>query len=104
MSPVVTGVGFVTPIGNGRRSVERSLREGRHGIAPVEFLGNPELPVKVAGTVKDFEVDSPSWRDWSWPADMKSRRRSCAGWPRTGCTRSARWSRRWRAPGCVPPT
>jgi 3-oxoacyl-[acyl-carrier-protein] synthase I len=67
VSPVVTGVGFVTPIGNDRRSVERSLREGRHGIAPVEFLGNPDLPVKVAGTIKGFEVDSPSWRDWSWP-------------------------------------
>jgi 3-oxoacyl-[acyl-carrier-protein] synthase I len=67
VNPVVTGVGFVTPIGNDRSTVERSLREGRHGIAPVQFLGNPELPVKVAGTVKGFEVDSPSWRDWSWP-------------------------------------
>jgi 3-oxoacyl-[acyl-carrier-protein] synthase-1 len=68
VSPVVTGVGFVTPIGNDRAAVERSLREGRHGLAPVTFLGNPDLPVKVAGTVKGFEVDSPSWRDWSWPA------------------------------------
>jgi 3-oxoacyl-(acyl-carrier-protein) synthase len=68
VSPVVTGVGFVTPIGNDRASVERNLREGRHGIEPVEFLGNPELPVKVAGTVKGFRVDSPSWRDWSWPS------------------------------------
>ena len=67
MNPVVTGVGFITPIGNDRATVERSLREGRHGLAPVEFLGNPELPVKVAGTVKGFEVDSPSWRDWTWP-------------------------------------
>lgn len=67
MNPVVTGVGFITPIGNDRASVERSLREGRHGIGPVEFLGNPELPVKVAGIVRGFEVDSPSWRDWSWP-------------------------------------
>jgi len=67
VNPVVTGVGFVTPIGNDRRTVELSLREGRHGIAPVEFLGNPELSVKVAGTVKGFSVDSPSWRDWSWP-------------------------------------
>ena len=67
MNPVVTGVGLVTPIGNDRASVERSLREGRHGLSPVEFLGNPDLPVKVAGTVKGFEVDSPSWRDWSWP-------------------------------------
>ena len=34
----------------------------------VEFLGNPSLAVKVAGTIKDFTVDSPSWRDWRYPA------------------------------------
>jgi 3-oxoacyl-[acyl-carrier-protein] synthase-1 len=69
VNPVVTGVGFITPIGNDRASVERSLREGRHGISPAVFLGNPDLHVKVAGVVKGFEVDSPSWRDWSWPDD-----------------------------------
>jgi 3-oxoacyl-(acyl-carrier-protein) synthase len=69
VNPVVTGVGFITPIGNGREEVEASLRAGRHGLAPVEFLGNPDLPVKLAGTVKGFEVDSPSWRDWSWPVE-----------------------------------
>ncbi len=67
MNPVVTGLGFITPIGNGLGEVEKSLREGRHGIVPVEFLGNAQLPVKVAGVVKGFEVDSPGWRDWSWP-------------------------------------
>jgi 3-oxoacyl-[acyl-carrier-protein] synthase-1 len=68
VNPVVTGVGFITPIGNDAPSVERSLKEGLHGLAPVTFLGNPQLPVKVAGTVKGFEVDSPAWRDWSWPS------------------------------------
>lgn len=67
MNPVVTGAGFITPIGNDRPSVEQSLREGRHGIEHVEFLGNPDLPIKVAGTVKGFDVESPKWRDWSWP-------------------------------------
>jgi 3-oxoacyl-[acyl-carrier-protein] synthase-1 len=67
VNPVVTGVGFITPIGNDRASVESNLREGRHGLSPVEFLGNPDLPIKVAGVVRGFEVDSPSWRDWSWP-------------------------------------
>jgi 3-oxoacyl-[acyl-carrier-protein] synthase I len=67
VNPVVTGAGFITPIGNDRPSVEASLREGRHGISPVEFLGNPDLPVRVAGKVRGFEVESPSWRDWSWP-------------------------------------
>ena len=68
MNPVVTGAGFITPIGNDRSSVEQSLREGRHGIEHVEFLGNPDLPIKVAGTVKGFNVESPKWRDWSWPS------------------------------------
>jgi 3-oxoacyl-[acyl-carrier-protein] synthase-1 len=67
VNPVVTGVGFITPIGNDRASVEENLRAGRHGIEQVEFLGNPDLPIKVAGTVKGFQVDSPKWRDWSWP-------------------------------------
>jgi 3-oxoacyl-[acyl-carrier-protein] synthase I len=67
VNPVVTGVGLITPIGNDRATVEENLRLGRHGIEPVEFLGNPDLPIKVAGTVKGFDVDSPKWRDWAWP-------------------------------------
>jgi len=66
---VVTGLGFITPIGNDRATVAASLREGRHGITPVEFLGNPNLSVKVAGTIKGFSVDSTSWRDWTWPGE-----------------------------------
>jgi len=65
---VITGVGLITPLGNDRASVAASLRAGRHGLAPVVFFGNPDLPVKVAGTVKGFSVDSTNWRDWSWPA------------------------------------
>lgn len=69
MNPVITGAGFITPIGNDREGVERNLREGRHGLEAVEFLGNPELSVKVAGTVKGFAVESPHWRDWRWPSE-----------------------------------
>ena len=65
---VVTGLGFITSIGNDRAAVTRSLRELRPGLARVEFLGNPSLAVRVAGTVKDFAADSPSWRDWRYPA------------------------------------
>ncbi len=64
----MTGLGLITPIGNDRASVVASLREGRHGLAPVTFLDNPALNVRLAGMVRDFAVDSPSWRDWSWPA------------------------------------
>ena len=68
---VVTGLGFITSIGNDRAAVTASLRALRPGLARIEFLGNPALPVKVAGTVKDFVVDSPSWRDWRYPARYK---------------------------------
>ncbi len=65
--PVITGLGFITSIGHDRPTVLRSLRELRHGFEPVEFLDNPNLPVKVAGTVKGFAFPTPNWRDWSWP-------------------------------------
>jgi 3-oxoacyl-[acyl-carrier-protein] synthase I len=68
-TPVITGLGFITSIGNDRTAVLRSLRELRHGFERVEFLGNPDLPVKVAGTVKGFAFPTPSWRDWRWPDD-----------------------------------
>lgn len=67
MLPVVTGLGFITSIGNDRAAVLRSLRELRHGFERVEFFGNPNLPAKVAGTVKEFSFPTPSWRDWRWP-------------------------------------
>lgn len=67
-SAVVTGLGFITPIGHDRAAVTASLRALRPGLAPVSFFDNPAVPVKVAGTVPDFEVTSPSWRDWRWPA------------------------------------
>jgi 3-oxoacyl-(acyl-carrier-protein) synthase len=65
---VVTGLGFITSIGNDRAGVVQHLRALEPGLARVEFLGNPTLPIKVAGTVKDFAVDSPVWRDWRFPA------------------------------------
>ena len=68
--PVITGLGFITSIGNDRASVIRSLRALQHGFEPYVFLDNPDLPVKVAGTVKGFAFPTPSWRDWSWPPNF----------------------------------
>lgn len=68
--PVITGLGFITSIGNDRASVVRSLRELRHGFEPHVFLQNPSIPVKVAGTVKGFSFPSTNWRDWRWPAQV----------------------------------
>lgn len=65
---VVTGLGFITPIGNDRAAVTASLRDGRHGLTPVTFLNNPDLSVKLVGTIKDFVAETPNWRDWRFPA------------------------------------
>lgn len=65
--PVITGLGFITSIGHDRATVLRHLRELQHGFEPVEFFGNPSLPVKVAGTVKGFAFPTTNWRDWTWP-------------------------------------
>jgi 3-oxoacyl-(acyl-carrier-protein) synthase len=64
---VISGLGFITSIGNDRATVASSLRALRPGLERVEFLGNPDLPVKVAGTIKGFGVESTSWRDWTFP-------------------------------------
>jgi 3-oxoacyl-(acyl-carrier-protein) synthase len=65
--PVITGLGFITSIGQDHASVIGSLRELRHGFEHQEFFGNPNLSVKVAGTIKGFAFPTPNWRDWKWP-------------------------------------
>lgn len=64
----ITGLGFITPIGNDVAAVRASLLEGRHGLRPVRFFETPTQRLNLAGTVEDFDVASPYWRDWKWPA------------------------------------
>lgn len=64
---VITGLGFITSIGVDRAQVIDSLRHNRSGITAFDFCGNPRHPVKVAGAVPGFTLNSPSWREWQWP-------------------------------------
>jgi 3-oxoacyl-[acyl-carrier-protein] synthase I len=64
---VISGLGFITSIGNDAAAVTRSLRELRHGIERFEFLPGIELPVKVAGTIKEFDTRSTHHAEWRWP-------------------------------------
>ena len=64
---VITGLGFITSIGNSRDEVLDSLRHARSGI---EIF--PELPQTpgspcVAGTIKGFDLSSPAFDDWTLP-------------------------------------
>ena len=52
----ITGMGLITSIGNDRTSVTGNLRSLKHGIENALMLQGDESPVKVAGTVKGFEV------------------------------------------------
>ena len=70
--PVVTGLGFITSIGNSRSEVSRSLREVRTGVEPFgEFTSDPNIPVTLFGTVKDFSFPSTDVEDWTYPPRHK---------------------------------
>lgn len=61
---VVTGTGVITPIGNDIQSYWTNLLEGVCGIELIESFPTDELPVKIAGQVKDFnpaqyEIEPP---------------------------------------------
>ncbi len=52
---VITGIGTVNPTGNNVEESWKSIREGRHGIAPITAFDASESSVKVAGEVKNFD-------------------------------------------------
>ena len=81
---VVTGMGFVTSIGNSRAGVAKSLLELRHGISSWDPIPGADLPVNVAGIVKGFDVSSPNPNAWSWPTEYPLERRFVRGCPPHG--------------------
>jgi 3-oxoacyl-[acyl-carrier-protein] synthase I len=70
----ITGLGFVTSIGNDAATVSRNLRELRHGFELYPPFQTPDIPCKVVGTIKDFSTDSPDPEDWTFPARYKIKR------------------------------
>ncbi|HTS17841.1 MAG TPA: beta-ketoacyl-[acyl-carrier-protein] synthase family protein [Verrucomicrobiae bacterium] len=65
----VTGLGFVTSIGNSRQQVVRSLRECLTGIEPFAEFSGSDSPVKLAGTVKGFQFPTSYFEDWTFPPE-----------------------------------
>ncbi|HEU5079002.1 MAG TPA: beta-ketoacyl-[acyl-carrier-protein] synthase family protein [Opitutaceae bacterium] len=63
----ITGLGFITSIGNDRATVTRSLRELRHGMELYAPFAKPDIPVKVAAPVKGFSTESYDYEDWTYP-------------------------------------
>lgn len=65
---VVTGLGFITSIGNSVDDVRGSLLGLRSGIERYEGFDDPKIPVHVLGTIKDFDTSSIDQEDWSYPS------------------------------------
>ncbi len=53
----VTGLGFVTPIGNDVETVWSSLVEGVSGVGPITHFDTSDYSTKIAAEVKGFEPD-----------------------------------------------
>jgi len=75
----ITGVGFITSIGNDAASVSESLRELRHGMVQYPPFQKPEVPVKVAAPIRDFQTDTTDQEDWVFPARYSIRREILRG-------------------------
>jgi len=75
----ITGVGFITSIGNDAISVSESLRELRHGVVQYPPFQKPEIPVKVAAPIKDFTTDTTDPEDWIFPARYSIKRELLRG-------------------------
>ena len=61
---VVTGTGVISPIGNDVKTYWKNLLEGACGIDLITSIPTEDLPVKIAGEVKDFtpadyEIETP---------------------------------------------
>jgi 3-oxoacyl-[acyl-carrier-protein] synthase I len=70
----ITGLGFVTSIGNDASAVALSLREMRHGFETYPPFQKPEIACKVIGTIKGFNTDSTDPEDWTWPEGYEIKR------------------------------
>ena len=65
---VVTGLGFITSIGNNRAEVLANLRAARTGIERFAELERHDAPVHLAGTIKGFHFPRPQPESWIMPA------------------------------------
>ena len=75
----ITGVGFITSIGNDVATVSENLRELRHGIVQYPPFQKADVPVKVAAPIRDFQTDTTDQEDWLFPARYRIKRELLRG-------------------------
>lgn len=53
---VVTGLGMLTPVGNTVEESWKNILAGKSGIAPITAFDTTDFPVKISGSVKNFDA------------------------------------------------
>lgn len=54
---VITGLGVLSPIGNGKESFYQALKAGKSGIGKITRFDTEAFSTKIAGEVKDFKPE-----------------------------------------------
>jgi len=57
---VITGIGVLSPVGNGRHDFWQGLVSGRSGLGPITLFDASEFPVRIGGEVRDFDMSAAS--------------------------------------------
>jgi len=81
---IVTGVGFVSSIGNNQDEVFASLENGRSGIAIHPELEAAKAPVQLAGVIRGFDFPSENPQSWRWPGGVELSRQELRSLPPHG--------------------
>src|SRR6185503_7202377 len=63
---VVTGLGVVSPVGNGVKEAWDNLLAGRSGVGPITKFDASLLPTRIAAEVKNFKA-----ADWMPPKETR---------------------------------
>jgi 3-oxoacyl-[acyl-carrier-protein] synthase II len=63
---VVTGLGIVSPVGNGIKEAWDNLLKGRSGVGPIMKFDASALPTRIAAEVKNFNAV-----DWMHPKETR---------------------------------
>lgn len=73
---VISGLGFISSIGNSRAEVLDSLLHQRNGIEiHPDLANNPRSPAKLAGTIKGFDCPGADPDDWTFPKGIELSRK-----------------------------
>lgn len=76
----LTGLGFVSSIGNDKAEVLRSLKTLQHGFSTYPpFDADANAAVQLVSAVKGFDVESSDFEDWEIPAEYRIKREVMRG-------------------------